>query len=197
MKRDWLLYLVIFSLALNVGTIGTFAYLHWWGQPGPPPPPEAPMPFRQLMRELELDPQQRQTIKAMAPEHWRKVKGLEKELLQQRQDLFALIKQDTLPEWPPVQTKIREIGSLQVQLEEEKIHHLMDIQKNLRPEQRHQLITQLEKRLPLCCPPGIGGRGRGMGMMRHKREPGQGLGPASPPPGSPGPHGPMGPPGMR
>lgn len=193
MKREWLLYLVIFSLALNVGTIGTFAYLHWWSRPVPPPSPEAaPMPFRQMMRELELDPQQRQTIKAMAPEHWRTVKGLEKELQQQRQDLFALIKQDNLPEWPPVQAKIREIGSLQVQLEEEKIHHLMDIQKNLRPEQRHLLITQLEKRLPQCCPPG-----RGRGMMRHRRDPGQELGPACPPAGSPGPHGPMGPPGMR
>jgi Spy/CpxP family protein refolding chaperone len=192
MKRDWLLYLVIFSLALNVGTIGTFAYLHWRGQPGPPPPPEsAPMPFRQLMRDLDLDPQQRQTIRAMAPEHWRKVKGLEQQLLLERQDLFALIKQDNLPDWPPVQAKIREIGGLQVQLEEEKIHHLLDIQKNLRPEQRHMLITQLEKRLPQCCPPGPGGRGHG--MMRGMREPGQGFGP----PGSPGPHGPMGPPGMR
>ena len=27
MKRNWLIYLVIFSLALNLGTIGTFAYL--------------------------------------------------------------------------------------------------------------------------------------------------------------------------
>jgi hypothetical protein len=26
-KQNWLIYLVIFSLALNLGTIGTFAYL--------------------------------------------------------------------------------------------------------------------------------------------------------------------------
>ena len=37
MKRDWLLYLMIFSLALNVGAIGTFAYLYWQG-PGPSSP---------------------------------------------------------------------------------------------------------------------------------------------------------------
>jgi Spy/CpxP family protein refolding chaperone len=190
MKRDWLLYLMIFSLALNGGAIGTFAYLYWQGPPGPPPPPGgAPVPFRQLMREINLDPQQRQALRAMAPEHWHKVRGLEEELLQHRQELFALIKQDNLPEWPPVEAKIKEISNLQLQLEEEKVHHLMDIQKNLRPEQRQVLITQLEKRLPQCCGPGAR-RGRGMGMMRHMR----GLGPNPAPPGPPAP---MGPNGMR
>jgi Spy/CpxP family protein refolding chaperone len=185
MKRDWLLYLMIFSLALNAGAIGTFAYLHWQGPPGAPPPPEAaPIPFRHLLRELNLDQQQRQTLRAMAPEHWHKVRGLEQELLQHRQELFALIKQENLPEWPPVEAKIKEINNLQLQLEEEKVHHLMDIQKNLRPDQRQVLLTQLEKRLPQCCGPG---RGRGRGMMRGMR----GRGP------DPGPHGPMGPPGMR
>jgi len=187
MKRNWLLYLMIFSLALNAGAIGTFAYLYWQGPPGAPPPPEAePMPFRHLLRELNLDQQQRQDLRALAPEHWRKVRGLEQDLLQQRQALFALIKQDKLPEWPPVEAKIKEINNLQLQLEEEKVHHLMDIQKNLRPDQRQVLITQLEKRLPQCCAPRPG-RGRGMGMMRHRR----GGGP------EPGPPGPTGPPGMR
>jgi Spy/CpxP family protein refolding chaperone len=181
MNRNWLLYLMIFSLALNAGAIGTFAYLYWQGPPGAPPPPEAaPMPFRHLLRELNLDQQQRQTLRALAPEHWQKVRGLEQDLLEERQELFALIKQENLPEWPPVEAKIKEINNLQLQLEEEKVHHLMDIQKNLRPDQRLMLITQLEKRLPQCCGPGRG-RGRGRGMMRRMR----GL----------GPHGPMGPPG--
>jgi len=193
MKRDWLLYLVIFSLALNVGVLSTFAYLHLRGPAAPPPPPEAaPMPFRHLMQELNLDTQQRQALRALAPEHWRKVRELQQGLLQERQELFALIKQDNLPEWPPVQAKIREIGNLQTQLEEEKVHHLLDIQKDLRPEQRQVLITQLEKRLPQCCGPGAG-RGRGMGMMRRMRGPGQGLGPPGATPGAP--PGPACPPG--
>jgi Spy/CpxP family protein refolding chaperone len=184
MKRNWLLYLLIFSLALNVSAIGTVAYLHWHRPPEAMPSSEAaPMPFRKLLKELDLDQQQRQTFRAMAPEHWRKVREMRDELAQQRQELFALIKQESLPAWPAVQSKIREIGSLQLQLEEEKVHHLMDIQKNLRPEQRQVLITQLEKRLPQCCGEG---RGRGRGLMRRMRN-GR----------SPGPPGPMGPPEMR
>lgn len=66
MKRDWLLYLVIFSLALNVGTIGTFAYLRWKDrQWAPPPPHSAPMPFRKLMGKLQLDRQQRRVLWGM------------------------------------------------------------------------------------------------------------------------------------
>ncbi len=32
MKRDWLIYLVMFSLALNLGTIGTIVYLRYQDQ---------------------------------------------------------------------------------------------------------------------------------------------------------------------
>jgi Spy/CpxP family protein refolding chaperone len=191
MNRNWLLYLMIFSLALNAGAIGTFAYLYWQGPPGAPPPGAAPpLPFRQLLHEINLDPQQRQALRAMAPEHWRKVRGLEQELMQHRQELFALIKEENLPEWPTVEAKVKEIADLQLQLEEEKVHHLMDIQKNLRPEQRQVLITQLERRLPQCCGPR---RGWGHGMMRGMGGFGHNHGPHGPP----GPPGPMEPPGTR
>ena len=37
MKRNWLLYLVMFSLALNLGTIGALVYFRYQPPPGPPP----------------------------------------------------------------------------------------------------------------------------------------------------------------
>jgi len=178
MKRNWLLYLVIFSLALNLGTIGTLVYMRWQTPPPPPLPPEAtPLPFRQMLSELKLDPQQRQVFKSLAPDHWRKVRELQQELAQQRQELFALIKQENLPDWPPVQSKIREIGSLQLRLEEEKVQHLLDVQKNLTPEQRRLLVTNLERRLSHFW----GKPGRHRGPMRPMRQPGQDPGLSGPP----------------
>lgn len=148
MRRDWLLYLVIFSLALNVGTIGSFAYLRWQAQKvEPPPPQEAPLPFQALMQELNLDQQQRRILRSLVPERRRSVGQLYQQLMQQRRELFALLKQESLPEWPLVQAKIREIGGLQTRLEEEKVQHLLEIQKNLQPEQRQILMTNLERRL--------------------------------------------------
>jgi uncharacterized membrane protein len=185
MKRDWLLYLVFFSLALNLGTIGTLVYLRWHPPPPPPPPEAAPMPFRQMLAELKLTPEQRQCFRGMVPEHWRKVRELEKELAGQRRELFALIRQDNLPEWPPVQAKIREIGSLQLRLEETKVQHLLEVQKNLSPEQRRLLATNLERRLA----PFWGEGGRHRGPKRHMRGSGPEPGPPPPPcppPGIPG-----------
>ncbi len=185
MRRDWLLYLVIFSLALNLGTIGTFAYLRWQDQQvEPPPPEEAPLPFRRMIRELNLDQQQRQTLMGLVPEHRRKVRELHQELMQQRRALFDLLKQERLPQWPPVQAKIQEIGGLQIRLEEEKVQHLLEVQKNLQPGQRQILMTNLEKKLSHV-------------WRRHGRHRGP-MGPRHGPPGPPGePPCPPGPRGMR
>ena len=179
MKRDWLLYLVIFSLALNVGTIGPFAYLRWQDrQWAPPPPHSAPMPFRKLMGKLQLDRQQRRVLRRLAPEHRRKIREYRRELAQRRRELFSLMKQENLPKWPPVQAKVREISNLQLQLEEEMVRHLLEVQKNLKPKQRQVLLKHLEKRLGRFWgrhgPPGI----------RHR--PWRGPGPPHPP-GPPGP----------
>jgi len=173
MRRDWLLYLVIFSLALNVGTIGTFAYLRWQDQQETTSPgEEAPVPFRRMLRELNLDQQQRQTLMSLVPEHRRKVRDLRQELMQQRRELFGLLKQERLPEWPPVQAKIQEIGTLQVRLEEEKVQHLLEVQKNLQPEQRQILMTNLERKLSHI-------------WSKHGRHRGP-MGPHHGPPGPPG-----------
>ena len=180
MRRDWLLYLVIFSLALNVGTIGTFAYLRWQDQQAEPAiPKEPPLPFRKLMRDLDLDQQQRQVLRSLAPEHWRKVRALQQELAQQRRELFSLLKQESLPDWPPVQSKIRDISGLQLRLEEEKVHHLLEVQKNLKPEQRQMFITHLERRLSRFWDK----HGRHRGRMGPRHGPGHHPGP----PGRPGP----------
>ena len=178
MKRDWLLYLVIFSLALNVGTIGTFAYLRWQDRQAAAPPPaeSAPMPLRKLLGELQLDRQQRQTLWRMGPEHRRKIREYRQQLAQRRQELFSLMRQETLPEWPPVQAKIKEISSLQSQLEEEMVRHLLNVQKHLKPEQRQVLMNHIEKRLAH-----LWGR-RGRPGMRHGpwRGPGRHPGPPEP-----------------
>ncbi len=175
MRRDWLLYLVIFSLALNVGTIGTFAYLRWQDQQETTSAgEEAPVPFRRMLRELNLDQQQRQTLMSLVPEHRRKVRDLRHELMQQRRELLGLLKQERLPEWPPVQAKIQEIGTLQVRLEEEKVQHLLEVQKNLQPQQRQVLMTNLERKLSHIWSK----HGRHRGPMRPH-------------------HGPPGPPGER
>jgi len=178
-KKNWLLYLVIFSLALNFGTIGTFLYM------------------RALWGELRLDPAQRQALRGLFPEHRRKVLALRQELGQKRQELFELMKSEA-PPWEAIRGKVKEISSLQGSLEEEMARFLLELKKNLRPEQQAAFLSKMQARLGCEAGPGgacgplgpengrrRGGMGMGRGMGPHG--PGPHPGPPSPaPPGPPG-----------
>jgi len=171
MKRDWLLYLVIFSLALNLGSIGTFAYLRFQDRRDAAPTKE-PLPRhpREFWGRLNLDGGQLQTLRSLMPEHRRRLGDLRLELAQKRQELLALMKKEDAP-WPEIQGKIREISQLQGRLEEEVVRHLLQFQKHLRPEQRTAFLAFVEQRLKFF---------RGA-MGRPSGQPGPGQGPGCPP----------------
>jgi Spy/CpxP family protein refolding chaperone len=182
-KRDWLIYLVIFSLALNLGTIGTFAYLRHQDQqqkaatPVPPPPP-----MRSLWRELNLDNSQRQALRGLFPEHRRKVDEVRQELTQKRQELFNLIQNDATP-MSAIQAKIQEISALQGSLEEEMVRFMLAFKKNLNPQQQAAFLNKLQAHL---CGPGACGPMMGPGFGRHRgRGMGRGMGPEGGPPPPP------------
>ncbi|MBW1992524.1 MAG: periplasmic heavy metal sensor [Deltaproteobacteria bacterium] len=148
MRRDWLLYLVIFSLALNVGTIGTFTYLRYRDRQEAavrPEPPPLPMP--ELWRRLNLDPEQRRTFRQLRIQHRRRVGALRRELARKRRELFTLLRTQDSSDWPAVQAKIREVSELQGKLEEEIIRHLLNLRRQLRPAQKEVFLRILEKRL--------------------------------------------------
>ena len=200
MKRNWLLYLVIFSLALNFGTIATLVYLRYQdkaqrlSQEIPPP-----MAMRALWGTLNLDQAQRQAVRGLFPEHRAKVTELRGELYQKRRELFDLIKGEA-PAMTPLQAKVREISDLQGKLEEELVRFLLEFKKRLKPEQHaaflNQMQTRWDKVLGGPCGP-LDGRGPRRGPGHH---PGMGPGPGpgkcpppglGPPPGpGPGPEGP-------
>ncbi len=186
MKRDWLIYVVIFSLALNLGTIGTFAYLRHQDQQekaamqvSPPP-----MPLRALWRELNLDASQRQTLHSLFPEHRRKIDEIRRQLAQKRQELFDLIKDDATP-MNAIRAKVQEISGLQGSLEEEMIRFMLAVKKNLNPQQQAVLLNKLQARM---CGPGSACGPMGPGFERHRgRGMGPGMGPGTGPPPPEGP----------
>jgi Spy/CpxP family protein refolding chaperone len=189
MKRNWLVYLVIFSLALNFGTIGAFAYLRYQdrqavGKEAPAPP--GPMGLRDLWLALNLDQEQRQTLRRLAPEHRRRVGQLRREMAAKRQELFEQLKGEQ-PDWSAIQGKIREISAQQGKLEEEIVQFLLECKKHLKPEQHAAFITLVERRL---CSPRGDACGPVMGPHRPHGGPGKGRGPGphgGPPPPPPPP----------
>ncbi len=147
MKRNWLLYLVIFSLALNLGTIGTLVYLRHQDQ-RQTSTREAlpPLPMRDLWGRLNLDSEQRQALRGLLPEHRRQVHEMREKLAQKRLELFDLIKSEN-PAWSDVQAKVREISQFQGNLEEEMARFLLEFKKHLRPEQGAAFLGVVQGRL--------------------------------------------------
>ena len=177
MKRNWLLYLVIFSLALNLGTIGTFAYLRYQDQKQrltrelPPP-----LPLRDLWQTLKLDDGQHRALLELVPDHRARVAAIRKDLFLKRYELFDLLKGEA-PDQAAIRGKIGEISDLQGKLEEELVRFLLAVRKNLKPEQNTVFLELVRSRLDraLCGPGGPWGGRRGPWRG------GPGLGPPPPP----------------
>jgi Spy/CpxP family protein refolding chaperone len=162
-KRDWLIYLLMFSLALNLGTIGTIVYLRYQDHPQVA---ASPAPPKSLWRELKMDESQRQALRGLFPEHHKQVKAIRQELAQKRQELFDLIKAESTP-WSAIQAKVQEISALQGSLEQEMARFMLEFKKNLNPEQHAAFLNLVQTRLGCgpegACGPGDGRR-RGPGM---------------------------------
>lgn len=201
MRRNWLLYLVIFSLALNFGTIGTIVYLRYQDQAqrlSQEMPP--PLPMRDLWRTLKLDETQRQAVRGLFSKHRAKVEEIRRELFQRRQELFELLKAET-PAMAAIHAKIEEISASQGKLEEELVRHLLEFRKELKPEQRTAFLnlvqTRLDKALGGPCGPMGGRRGPWHGRPGMGPPPGPGMGPGPGPEMGPGPGPGMPGPGME
>jgi Spy/CpxP family protein refolding chaperone len=176
-RKNWLLYLVIFSLALNLGTIGTFVYLHYQGQADKTVVAVPPVPTGPLWHKINLDKSQRQTIKSLFPGHRRKVREIRLQMAEKRRQLFDLLQNDNTP-MSAIQAKVQEINALQGSLEQEMVRFMLAFKQTLTPQQRAVFLNRVQSRL--CgsegCRMGPGfGRHRGMGM-------GHGMGPRRLPP---------------
>lgn len=145
-RQSTIKYLLIFSLALNLGGLVTFGYLRYHGH-REVMADQNPQPLREIWRTLDLETEQRRVLEALLPEHRRRVRDLRAELAQKRFELFGMIKEGAAA-WPGIQEKVREVSALQGKLEEEVLRFSLAFQEHLKPEQRAAFITFLERRLP-------------------------------------------------
>jgi Spy/CpxP family protein refolding chaperone len=159
MKRNWLIYILVCSMGLNLGIIASFAYWRYGGQPGLDlKHPASPLPFRELTRSLNLGPEQRQIARGLLPEHRQRIRDLRLGLAKQRQELFELLQEEETS-WPAVKDKTREISDLQGKLEAEIVQFVLKFRNCLKPEQKIAFMEFMEHRLLA----GQGGKGRAHG----------------------------------
>ena len=133
---------------------------------------------------LNLDQEQRQTLRRLGADHRHRVAQLRREMAGKRLELFELLKGET-PDQSAIQAKIRETSAQQGRLEEEVANFLLESKKHLKPEQQAAFVALVERRL--CgprgdpCGPQMGPRGPHGGGPGWGRGPGPHGGPPPPP----------------
>jgi Spy/CpxP family protein refolding chaperone len=173
MKRNFWICLLVFSLALNLGGLAALAYMRSHDRASPWQQTQ-PHPFREMWGPLNLEPEQKQALQSLLPEHRRRIQDLRVQLSKKRMELFDLVKEEPTV-WPTIQAKVNEVSVFQRKLEEEMLRFCLAFGKHLRPEQRTSFIASVERRLPQTR----GGQGRQ--PPRWKRD----MGVGAPPPAGP------------
>ena len=169
MRKRWLILALVFSVMVNVATIGTIGF-HWWKVRSvdhlPPPPPE--LMLRPLRRPLDLTPDQMQELGAQRRRISEEIRGIRKDLFESRARLMELLRSPD-PDSMAVEEILQEIASAQVALERKVIHNILRMKRTLTPEQREKLLQMMERRGGW----GRMGPGQGHGMMRGPSGPGR------------------------
>jgi Spy/CpxP family protein refolding chaperone len=145
MKRNLWICLLVFSLAVNLGGLATYAYMRYqdresWGRP------TQPQRFQEMWGPLNLGPGQKQALQNLLPDHRRRVRELRSQLSQKRVELCEMVKEGT-GAWPAMRAKVKEVSALQGKLEEEVLRFCLAFQEHLKPEQRTAFITFIDRRM--------------------------------------------------
>ncbi|MBL7073838.1 periplasmic heavy metal sensor [candidate division KSB1 bacterium] len=168
MKKNWLLIVLIFSLAVNLAAVGTIGY-HWWRESRP----RVKRPFWGRGWErgpLKLTDSQIARMEDMWGTFRADLSGLRDQLHQKRGELIDLLRNaesDSLT----IDRKLDEIAALQAKLEKRAIRKTVKMRNILTPQQREEFFTLFKDRFR---------HGR---MMPHRRGRGPGrMGRGYPPP---------------
>lgn len=114
-----------------------------------------------LSNYLSLSKTQEKKIESLNTSFYNKIQKIRDELHQKRAELAELLR-ETPPDQEKIKDKIREIASLQIQLQEETIKHLERINVILTPRQREKFFSLIRK--------GLHPKGQGLPPERRWRK---------------------------
>lgn len=178
MSRQWLKYLLIFSLSINLGGVASFLYFQFQNQRLSILNQEAPPPgLKELVTLLNLDPEQGEMFQKIFSAHRQNMQVWHREMALKRQELLALLK-DGGTTWPDFQAKLKELSDIQAKSEEASLGFFLQLRQQLKPEQQVTCNNYMECRLlkgrgekgEWCKAQGID-RNRGRGRWRAPATP--------------------------
>jgi len=159
MKKKLLILCLTFSVAINIGVLGSAGY-SWLKISGEERPHQeekhSPMSF--LGKELSLSQSQAREMESLRKALEPKMEEIREELRDKRVQLVNLL-MEAEADLEKINIQLNEIESLQTELQKLVIDHLLQEKKILSPEQQKKFFSIISKRL---CPEG---RHQGEGLL--------------------------------
>ncbi len=178
MKEKLIIFLLIFSLTINLAALVTMGYFWGRGESGGEAVFERSGESSRLGSRLSLDKVQQRKMRGMRGSLFEGIKPVRDELEAKREDLVNLLTTED-PDRMVIDQKIGEINVLQSQIQHAVIDNLLREKEFLNPMQQKEYFDVISRRL---CPNRFSmGRGQGQGMGRGNgsgrgRGLGQGIG---------------------
>jgi len=178
MKEKLIIFLLIFSLTINVAALVTMGYFWGRGEGGGEAVLRRSGESPRLGSRLSLDKVQQRKMRGMRGSLFEGIKPVRDELEAKREDLVNLLTIED-PDRIVIDQKIGEINNLQSQIQRAVIDSLLREKDFLNPMQQKEYFDVISRRL--CPNRFFMGRGRGRGMGRgdgsgRGRGLGQGIG---------------------
>ena len=145
MRQKWLLYGLLFSVAINVAAVGTLVY-YWVGPHGRPPAgPHRPHRggFEQA---LGLSPEQKVKLDSLRAKYFRSLRPLRRQLHEERRALTDLMEEATVDS-AALKKHVERIADLQAKMELLTVQHVREMSSVMTPEQREEFHRLLRERM--------------------------------------------------
>ena len=170
MKEKLIIFLLIFSLTVNVAALVTMGYF-WekYERRGAPPFRGDEIPTPSLTSELSLDNEQQGKMRGIRRSFLNEINPIRNELSTKRENLVNLLTAEE-PDRSAIDQKLSEINTLQSKIQNAVVDNLLREKDFLNPRQQEQYFNCICGRLcPNCLRSGRGAKSfRTPGTMQGK-----------------------------
>jgi Spy/CpxP family protein refolding chaperone len=162
MTRRTLVILLVISVGINLGIIGTFAYNYFKFKAGFERGPEGLSSW--FEERFDLSPEQAEKVDEIINSDRETMDDLRMRIDDKTEELAALLDEDD-PDREAIEDVISELSSLHYEMETRVVENMLEIRSVLTPEQAEEFNEDIGRHLH--PPKGIGGRkGWGRGRMK-------------------------------
>ncbi|MCD4813930.1 periplasmic heavy metal sensor [bacterium] len=152
MKAKWLIILLLFSLAINGGIIGTIIYHHVLG--GKQYRHQNNFLVRavfglKVRNKLNLSQEQNQALKQIRVNARNEISEIREELYQARNELLTALA-ETEVEQEQIEKHLGNISNLQDQWHEKVVENVLQAKDKLTPEQQKIFMKSIKQRIQAC-----------------------------------------------